>query len=57
MHSRSLIVSIEDKEKFDSEVIMSEYSKDMMARQAVIAAAQKHQYNVNEQYIIRNIRM
>ena len=46
------LLSIEDKEKFDSEVVMSEYSKDMIARQAeIIAAAQKHQHNVNEQYI------
>jgi transposase InsO family protein len=50
--NRGLIVSVEDKEKFDSEVVMSEYSKDMIARQAeIIAAAQKHQHNVNEQYI------
>jgi len=50
--NRGFVFSIEDKDKFDSEVVMSEYSKDMIARQAeIIAAAQKHQHNVNEQYI------
>jgi transposase InsO family protein len=50
--NRGFIVSVEDKEKFDSEVIMTEYSKDMIDRQAeIIAIAQKHQTQVNEQYI------
>ena len=30
--NRGFIISVEDKEKFDSEVIMSEYSKDMIDR-------------------------
>ena len=51
--NRGFVFSIEDKDKFDSEVVMSEYSKDMIARQAeIIAAAQKHQHNVHEQYIV-----
>jgi transposase InsO family protein len=50
--NRGFIVSIDDKEKFDSEVVMSEYSRDMIARQAeIIAVAQKHQHTVDEQYI------
>ena len=50
--NRGFIISVEDKEKFDSEVIMSEYSKDMIDRQAeIISIAQKHQEQVNEQYI------
>jgi hypothetical protein len=50
--NRGFIVSVEDKEKFDSEVIMSEYSKDMIERQArIIAIAQAHQKQVNEEYI------
>ena len=50
--NRGFIVSVEDKEKFDSEVILTEYSKDMIERQAeIIAIAQKHQKQVNEQYI------
>jgi hypothetical protein len=46
----------EDKEKFDSEVVMSEYSKDMIERQAeIISIAQRHQHQVNEQYIATKI--
>ena len=49
---RGFIISVEDKEKFDSEVVMSEYSKDMIERQAeIISIAQRHQHQVNEQYI------
>ena len=48
--NRGFIISVEDKEKFGSEVIMSEYSKDMIDRQAeIIAIAQRHQQQVNEQ--------
>ncbi len=32
--NRGFIISIEDKEKYDSKVILSEYSKDMIDRQA-----------------------
>ena len=50
--NRGFIVSVEDKEKFDSEVVMTEYSQDMIERQAhIIAIAQKHQTQVNEHYI------
>jgi len=50
--NRGFIISVEDKEKFDSEVVMSEYSKEMIERQSeIIAIAQRHQHQVNEQYI------
>ena len=50
--NRGFIISIEDKEKYDSEVILSEYSKDMIDRQAnIIAAAQKSQTQANDSYI------
>jgi hypothetical protein len=50
--NRGFIISIEDKEKYDSEVILSEYSKDMIDRQAnIIAAAQKSQTQSNDNYI------
>jgi hypothetical protein len=50
--NRGFIVSIEDKEKYDSEVALSEYSKEMIDRQAkIIAAAQKHQTHANDNYI------
>ena len=50
--NRGFIVSIENKEKFDSEVTLSEYSKEMIEAQAkIIAAAQKHQNQVNEKYV------
>jgi len=51
--NRGFIISVENKEKFDSEVVMTEYCKDMIERQAeIIAIAQKHQAQVNEQYIL-----
>ena len=50
--NRGFIISIENKEKFDSEVTLSEYSKEMIEAQAkIIAAAQKHQKQVNEKYV------
>ena len=49
--NRGFIISIEDKEKYHSEVILSEYSKDMIDRQAnIIAAAQKSQTQANDSY-------
>ena len=50
--NRGFIISIEDKEKYNSEVILSEYSKEMIDRQAnIIAAAQKSQTLANDNYI------
>ena len=50
--NRGFIVSIENKEKYDSEVILSEYSQEMIDRQAkIIAVAQKHQTRPNDSYI------
>jgi hypothetical protein len=50
--NRGFIISIEDKEKYDSEIILSEYSKEMIDRQAnIIAAAQKSQTQANDNYI------
>ena len=50
--NRGYIISIEDKEKYDSEVTLSEYSKEMIdAQSKIIAAAQKYQKHVNEKYL------
>jgi hypothetical protein len=50
--NRGYIISIEDKEKYDSEVTLSEYSKEMIEAQSkIIAAAQKYQKHVNEKYL------
>ena len=50
--NRGFIFNIEDKERYDSEVDLSDYAKDMLERQAtIIAIAQKHQAQVNEKHI------
>ena len=50
--NRGFIFNIEDKERYDSEVDLSDYAKDMLERQAtIIAIAQKHQAQVNEKHV------
>ena len=50
--NRGFIFSIEDKEKYDSQVQLSDYAKDMLARQEeIIVLARKHQNKVNEKYL------
>jgi hypothetical protein len=50
--NRGFIFNIEDKDRYDSEVNLSEYAKELLERQAnIIAIAQKHQAKVNENHI------
>ena len=50
--NRGFIFNIEDKERYDSEVDLSDYAKDMLERQTnIIAIARKHQAQVNEKHI------
>jgi hypothetical protein len=50
--NRGFIFNIEDKDRYNSEIDLSDYAKEMLERQAsIIAIAQKHQAQVNEKHI------